>query len=568
MKISHILWPAAFLAIFSLFSPLFAQQRVWIFFTDKGDLTRASVALSPAAVALRAQKGISLDMQDMPVNQGYIQALRSQGATVLGNSRWLNAVAAEVSVTQLAAIERLGFVAEVRPMQTMKTARKATPSEAVLPYIRTLQPAHTYDYGEAFHQNDMLKVPDYHDRGFTGKGVRVAVFDAGFDGVDTIAAFRKMWQQGRILKWYDFVDNDTTLFRNDSHGTMVLSCIAAEVSGEMVGSAPNVSVYLCRTEQSASETLSEEYNWVHAMEWVDSLGVDIIHSSLGYSRFDDKVESHTYKQLDGNTTVITRAADLAARKGIIVTSSAGNEGDEDWHYISAPCDADSILCIGAVNRHGKRSYFSSFGPSADGRVKPDVVAMGTSTTVFSPANYVTQSNGTSFSGPIMAGFVACLKQAHPQRSHMDIIRAVRLSGDQFPFPDDEYGYGLPNILVADSLLRSGADLSKATRPDITAKPIRGAKPKPQKELVFTTNPSLEVKVNSARKTITVPNRNDVSEMQLMYGDQKVYLTPKNVQKSETETTYKVQMLPPAAGVAYYLQVKFSDGHEENIQLAL
>lgn len=548
------------------------SHKVWVFFTDKGTdaaqyLAEPSKMLSAEALALRQRKGIAIDNADVPVDAHYVAQLREAGCQVLATSKWLNAAAVELPNNQQQRVENLCFVKELQPVNTLSGAAYREKRSGMVRYQPLMPKAKTtkttaIDYGDALVQNEMLQIPAYHAKGFTGRGVRIAVFDAGFDGADTIAAFDSLWAQKRILKYRDFVDNDESIFRNDSHGTMVLSTIAANVPGSMVGTAPHASFYLCRTEQSASETKQEEYNWMKAMEWVDSLGVDIIHSSLGYARFDpDGSTGYKYEDMNGHTAIITKAALMAARKGIIVTSSAGNEGNDDWHYITAPCDADSILCIGAVTRTQKRSGFSSFGPSADGRVKPDVVAMGSSTTVYSPADYVTTSDGTSFSGPIMGGFVACLKQAHPKRSNIDIIRAVRLSGDQFSFPDSAYGYGIPNVLIADSLLRSGKDLTKVTRPDITAKPQRGGKKAAPKPLVFASN--TRSKVNQMDNNIlTVITDGDYTSVYIMRDKERVVLAPGSIIKvNSTTIAFEIYYLLPGE---HYLHIE-TPTYQENIK---
>ncbi len=545
-------------------------HRMWIFLSDKGEnvqkrLAKPSAFLSKASLALKKEKGIILNEQDLPVWQSYLGGLSNYDCKVLSTSRWLNAVAVDIPDNCIEEVNALCFVTGMKPVQTFKVAREGAEEEVQgAKYVKMNSQyvaGDAFDYGDAKEQAEMLNVPALHKKGITGRGVRIAVFDAGFEGVDTIDVFDSLWIQKRVIAWYDFVDNDKTLFRNDNHGTNVLSCIAANQPGEMVGIAPHVSVVMARTEDSGSETNREEHNWVRAMEWADSIGVDIIHSSLGYTNFDDKATSYKYKDMDGNTAICTRAADIAASRGIVVTLSAGNEGDGPWKHIAAPSDADSVLCVGAVDKKGKRANFSSMGPSADGQVKPDVMAVGKGTTVAAPGNYITTSNGTSFSGPIMGGFMALLKQAHPKRKNMELIQATRLSGDQYNFPDSLYGYGIPNILVADSLLKNVKNLATVKMPG-TEKPKRGEKPKAveaPKKVEMTKNPKTGLGVEGNKLVVKSPAF--ILKAEIRQGDMRVIL-PKSAYKiNEKDATFDIKSLVKGE---HYLYIK-TDSYEEYIK---
>ncbi|MEL6133168.1 MAG: S8 family serine peptidase, partial [Bacteroidota bacterium] len=392
------------------------------------------------------------------------------------------------------------------------------------------------------------------EKGMTGKGVRVAVFDAGFPGTDTIEVFQKMREEDRLIATYDFVDNDPFVFHKSSHGTQVLSTIAAYLPGKMIGTAPDASFVLCRTENSGSERHVEEYNFLKAVEFADSVGVDIIHASLGYTAFDPGEGDYTYEDMDGNTAITTKAVDMAAARGILVTISAGNEGSSKWHYIAAPCDADTVLCVGSVDKYTKHSRFSSYGPTYDGRIKPDVVALGTRTTLASPSGTLTAGNGTSYAGPLMAGFVACLKQAHPERSHTEIIQAVRLSGDQAWNPDSAYGYGVPNALVADEYLSSEKDLMKVVV-EAGEMPRRGRKPTAaiaSTAVKYTSNPVSTVEVKGKKLIIRTGNDATISTLKVMKGSQQVVIPEKN--KKVKSTSAKIKTKYWLAG-DYYITIK-------------
>ncbi len=560
------------------------QSNYWIFFTDKGhdvakQLLHPEKLLSEEALTIRKNKGVSLDHKDLPVASSYTHLLRQEGLRILYSSRWLNAVAVEVPVPvdeMLVNVKKFGFVEGIRPMAQMSETNIANREGDTMSEERSIEEEiggfdnesdsllTIYDYGQASLQNNLINIAALHSKGFTGKGVRLAIFDAGFAGVDTIFVFDSLRNDGRIIAKYDFVSNDSTVFHASSHGTEVLSTIAALAPGEMVGTAPHVSVLLCRTEDTGSETRKEEYNWVAAMEWVDSIGVDIIHSSLGYTTFDNEGESYEYEDLDGNSTIITRAADIAASKGIIVTTSAGNEGAGRWRYISAPCDADSVLCIGSIDRYKVHSRFSSFGPTADGRIKPDVVALGTQASVASSRNTIFPAQGTSYSSPIVAGMVACLKQAHPDREALDVIRAVILSGDQYAVPDSAYGYGIPDAAFADSLLIHVGNLDsvKINQPETLVKgkpeviPIEVEK---QEIPVMAESPQSDLSID--KDILTLSTTSNIVRFQLMREKQKIVLDPEDITSSDTNIQVNIEYLLPGE---HYIFIE-TEEYEENVK---
>jgi len=304
-------------------------------------------------------------------------------------------------------------------------------------------------------QIEVLNLDCLHQRGFTGKGVTIAHFDDGYDGFDKLKAFEYAKVNNYVKGQYDFqVDGKMKYKGNGSHGTNTLSIVHAYLPGQYIGTAYDANMLLARTEYTPTETHKEEKNWEYAVNWALENNADIITSSLQYNNFDEGEGSYKYEDLDGNTSVIAKAADYAASKGILVVTIQGNFGTSDWYYLATPGDADSVLTVGAVGVDGRKAGFSSYGPSADGQVKPDVMAVGFQTTIIEPSGDIRKGNGTSFAAPAMAGFVACLKQAHPLRSNMEIITAVRQSADRYGTPDVKggYGYGIPDACVADEIL--------------------------------------------------------------------------------------------------------------------
>jgi subtilisin family serine protease len=310
-----------------------------------------------------------------------------------------------------------------------------------------------FDYGFGYTQIHMLGGDLMHEMGYRGQGKVIAILDAGFLNANTLSVFDSIWQNNQVLGTHDFVRGGDIQFDEHVHGAMVLSCMAANSPGQLIGTAPKASYWLLRSEDGATEYIIEEYNWVSAAEYADSVGADIINSSLGYTEFDDPALNHTYADMDGNTAVCTRGADMAARKGILVVNSLGNEGSSQWYYLSAPSDGDSVMGIGAVDGSGVYASFSSHGPSYDGRVKPDVVAQGSGVAIVDPySGSITFGGGTSFSSPITAGMVACLWQANPSLNNMQIAQAIKQSASQYENPDDMLGYGIPDYVLANNIL--------------------------------------------------------------------------------------------------------------------
>ena len=456
------------LLIFSITVSLFAQEEKHVvFLTDKDNnpyfLSNPIEFLTQRSLDRRTNSNISLDMKDLPVTPSYVTDIEATGATVVYSLKWFNAVVVNTNDPGiLAAIAALPFVDHIdqvlskTPVQGsgepgIKQLDEIPPYTLIKPAsVVTPKSTGSIDYGQAYNQTHMISLDGLHDLGYTGQGMMIVILDAGFSQTDQISAFDSLWLNNQILGTRDFniPGNNVFGFDQHTHGTSVLSTIGANLPGEMVGTAPHASFWLVRTEVGEYEALIEEYNWAGGAEFADSLGADVINSSLGYTTFDNPVYDHSYADMDGNTAPVTRAADLAASRGIIVVNSAGNSGGSSWQYIGAPADGDSVFSIGAVNASGWYASFSSTGPTYDGRIKPDVVAQGEGTTIVAAWGGVVQGNGTSFSSPIMAGAMACLWQSAPAFSAQELRDAVRNTASLAATPDNLYGYGIPNMLNA------------------------------------------------------------------------------------------------------------------------
>jgi subtilisin family serine protease len=425
------------------------NNQYLLFLTNKGSVAvsekNAASALSPLAINKHKQRGIVFSETDLPVNTAYLQAMQHQGLIIHFASRWLNMVHVSTALTATQLLQIFPFIQSVQPLQGESTN---TRTDADVPLT-------TAGFGSTATQNNMLNLLCLHQNGYTGRGVLVAFFDIGFLGVDTIKAYDSARVQNRFISNRNFVSPEKNAFSNHYHGSLVFSTVGALWPNTFIGAAPGADYAFAVTEiNNANDVHQEELNWLAAAEWADSLGVDIINSSLSYRTFEPGQGDYTDAQMDGKTAIITNAARWAAAKGIIVVNSAGNEGSFKATTINAPCDADSILCVGGVDANKQYFSMSSIGPTATGKIKPDVVAMGSNTAVISDAGYITFASGTSFSSPLIAGLAACLKQANPQRSSWEIIRAITVSGNHLNNPDNFYGYGVPDACRADSLLKT------------------------------------------------------------------------------------------------------------------
>ncbi len=455
------------LLIFLVSFQLTAQEDAWVFFKDKPSaatyLASPLTMLSQRALDRRTKQNITLDSKDVPIEATYyIQVKNATGISVLAKSKWLNALhvqGTEADIKNLTT--NFSFVDKIEFANKSLNAKgkNKVKSKTVKKRSKFAKVSTTFNYGDAANQIEMLKGNHLHEQGFTGKNSHIAIIDAGFPNVNTLAAFQRLRDNNQILGGYDFVDRSDNFYSGHSHGTHVLSTIGGYIENTFVGTAPDASFYLFRTEDSSKEVPLEESLWVEAAERADSLGVDVINTSLGYTTFDNANYNHTYADMDGKTTFISRGAEIGATKGMLIVISAGNEGNDPWHYISAPADAPSVITVGAVNSTGNIAAFSSFGPTSDNRIKPEIVAKGQSASIIHYTNGVsTTSNGTSFSAPIMAGLIACLSENQTflikskKQSAMNLNtllkQSVYKSADRYNSPTDQYGYGLPNFEIA------------------------------------------------------------------------------------------------------------------------
>lgn len=441
-----------------------APNHYLVYFTDKDNtpysIFEPEAYLSQRAIDRRINQSISIDQRDLPVDPAYIQEIETLGdLNVIHKLKWFNAIL--IFTTDPAVIDNLDSQENVSHWEVSTTISgdyEVDPDKVV--YNRDVKT--DSDYGPSLNQIEMINGIGLHEDGFTGEGKWIGVFDGGFIDAPSATCFESLFEENRMVGSRNFVDGNGEVFTRGVHGTYVLSTMAGTQTDSLIGTAPGASYFLCITENTDSELRVEEANWAAAAEYADSAGVDIINTSLGYSEFDFDYLNYTYADMDGNTTIITRALDIAASRGMLLVSSAGNSGNSDWFYITAPADADSALAVGAVNPSGESVSFSSRGPSADGRVKPNVSAQGLSVVLTNLSDGIITGNGTSFAGPIIAGMAACLWQAFPTATAWQVHTAIEESAHLYSNPNDSLGYGIPNFEVARTILNEILSLEEET----------------------------------------------------------------------------------------------------------
>jgi len=424
-------------------------QDAWVYFSDKPSaqyyMEDPTQMLSQRALDRRSNQNITIDISDVPIHQPYVDTIAGLGTIqVLAKSKWMNAI--HVRATQENISDLLGF----EFVTNIDFADKSLNSQAKSnkpnkPFSYKQKHTESYTYGTSANQIEIHNGHLLHQAGFTGNGKIIAVMDNGFIGVDSALPFERLHTENRILGGYDFVNRNDNFYVGGSHGTRVLSIIGAYQENELIGTAPNAKFYLFITEDNTSETPLEESLWVEAVEKADSLGVDIINTSLGYSVFDNPNYNYTYNDMDGATTFVSRGTNIAHSKGMICVNAAGNSGSGSWQYITAPADAWGAFTVGAINNQGNYASFSSIGPTFDGRIKPDVMAQGVANVNALPNGLINNGSGTSFASPIIAGLVACLWEAFPEFTNEELVQFIRESAHLYDNPTDQMGYGIPNF---------------------------------------------------------------------------------------------------------------------------
>ncbi len=542
---------AALITFFSL--SMFGQTptKYWVQFSDKGNnpytFATPSAYLSPRALARRAAQNIPLDSLDLPVTPAYIAGVAAiPNLTVHSHSKWLNGVVIiTTDSTALATVATLPYVTSVGNV----SLRRGTTSEKFNEAVEAINQdalrsgnvtSMALDYGQGYNQINMLGGVCLHNAGFRGQGMQIAVIDAGFYNTDQLTIFDTLFDNGRILGTWDFVMNEASVYEDNSHGTMVLSTMGGNMPGQLVGTAPDASYWLLRSEDAPTENIVEEYYWSTAAEYADSVGADVINSSLGYTTFDDPSNNHTYADLDGHTTPSSRAANYAARKGMAVVVSAGNSGSSSWFYISAPADADSALAVAATDASGVVAGFSSRGSvTLFANIKPNVGAQGQASVICDPfGTGVVTGNGTSFASPIMCGLLTCLWQAHPTFTNMQILQVIQQSGSQSSAPDSLMGYGLPDFCAA-NLYLSGNPMQIGDENELYA---------------VTPNPFSDV------LSFSFFSMEDQNLSVILYDVQGKQLVNQLVFASgNAENNYKLEELEGASAGVYFLRVNTEDG---------
>ncbi len=434
----------------------FAQSSYFfVQFKDKKCTIPASISLSQKAIQRRQNQHIQLDSSDFSVNLEYVSKLKHfSNLTFLYASKWENGILVQCDKSIAHNIKNELFVKEVRNLGEVRNCDSQKQA------LMSVSQNEEISYGNSFAQIQNLGADKMHEEGITGKGIYVAVFDGGFRNTDQVTSLKPLFEDKRIKFTYDIVSNLLDVYTKHTHGTNVLSCLAGYAPGNLIGTGYGADFALIISEDVGSERLVEEYNWLRAAEIADSLGVDIISSSLGYYSFDIASENHVLSDLDGKTSIITKAAKMATRKGILVVNSAGNNyGDTQWRNIVFPCDADSVLSVGATNPDGTKASFSAIGPTVDGRVKPDVSALGVGVVINSTGTSFFDASGTSYSAPLVAGLAAGLWQLDSTLTNIELLNAIKQSANLYCAQNNQIGAGIPNYSLAAQLIRDRTQIN-------------------------------------------------------------------------------------------------------------
>ncbi|MEO9210099.1 MAG: S8 family serine peptidase [Ginsengibacter sp.] len=544
------------LSVFSFFvTSLFAQNTFYIVkLKDKigtpFSINQPSQFLSLRAIERRQRQRISIDETDLPITPRYIDSIRLSGnVTIVNVSKWLNQVC--IFTTDIVALNKINQFPFV---QNTLSVKRRIPSSIITKnkFVQKTDSTTSntiikgagdiLSYGNSYDQIHIHEGEFLHNKGFQGQGMLLSIIDAGFYHYLILPAFDSVRANQQIVETFDFVKNHPDVNEEDSHGMSCFSIIAANIPDKLIGSGNKAHFLLYRSEDVYSESPLEEQNWIAAAERSDSAGADVITTSLGYNTFDNPQFDYTYQDMNGRTTMIAIAATYAARKGMIVLAAAGNEGNVSWHYIITPADADSILSVGAVNSSGVIGSFSSYGPSADGRVKPTVASVGVGTFLSSSNGTITQGNGTSFATPNLAGLVICLWQAFPEFTNIEIIESVKKSSSIYQSPNNRIGYGIPNFRIAYEDLAHQRYL---------------------RALKILGNQTMKVYPNPAKDNFTVMIKSQNSgpaTLQFFDVSGKLYLTKSVVLQKDEIQTFQFNNFPPLAKGVYFL--KLNDGNSQ------
>ncbi len=455
--------------------------RYIVKFKNKGGtphtLANPSTYLSAKAIARRTRYGIVVDSTDLPITPRYLDSIRlTPNVTIHNTSKWLNQVAIVTSdATAITKINAFTFVQSTAPLaaKVLATGKSKGANKQAITNITnaTLNANNTLNtqlnYGNSAGQVNIHNGAYLHDKGFTGQGMSVAMMDAGFNTLNTNTGIDSLRINNQIKETWDYVANEASVNEDDAHGFYCLSIMGANKPGMMIGTAPKANYYLYRTEDVASEYLIEEQNWTAAAERADSIGIDLFATSLGYLDFDNPIFDHSYPQRNGNSALMTIAADLAAQKGILVCNSAGNNGNGsgsfvDYKYVAVPADGDSVVAVGACDVNGNMANFSAWGPNSNGKIKPNITSVGVATSFINLSGSASNGNGTSFSNPNIAGLITDLWQAFPELNAMSIVDITQRSSSRYSNPDGRFGYGIPNMKAAYAIALQRVQAQAAT----------------------------------------------------------------------------------------------------------
>lgn len=437
---------------------LFSQDAryYWVEFKNKKDsqfsTERPEDFLSARAIERRQKQNIPITENDLPVNSQYLKVLKYYNAKIQHTSKWLNAATILAKPADIKRVRKLHFVKSVafagKHFLKSLVVKDKSRRKRKIPFKKNY-------YGYANAQIEFLQGDFLHQQGYKGQGMLIAILDAGFHNFDRLTIFEHLNQNEYPFYTKDFIENDDSVFESSVHGTEVMSVIGSNTQGFMVGTAPEAGYVLIKTEDSRGEFRMDECNWIAGLEYADSIGADVVNSSLGYTLFDEKSMNYSHYDLNGETALVSKAADIAFSKGMIIVNSAGNEGNISWKQVSCPSDAEHVLAVGAVDKEGTKMDYSSIGPTSDNRIKPDVVALGENIFVFSPeSGKITLKKGTSFTAPIVAGLVTALWQAFPEKTNQEIINAIKQTSSNAQQPNNLLGYGVPDFSRAYYFLKT------------------------------------------------------------------------------------------------------------------